>query len=144
RRLTRFHVANNVFEHHDGVVHDEADAEGEGHEGKVIQAVAEEIHDGKGADDRKRQSQAGNDGGGKVAEEKENHHDHQTDGQEQGALDVADGFADGLGAIVEDLERDGRRNLRAQGRHQFANIIDHLDGVDTGLALDGQNDAAGV
>ena len=39
RRLARFHVAHGVLEHHDRVVHDEADGEDQRHHRQVVEAV---------------------------------------------------------------------------------------------------------
>ena len=41
RRLAHLHVADDVLEHHDGVVHHEADRERQRHEREVVEAVAE-------------------------------------------------------------------------------------------------------
>ena len=58
RRLAHLHVAHDVLEHHDGVVHHEADRQRERHQREVVEAVAEQLHDRERADDRQRQRQA--------------------------------------------------------------------------------------
>ena len=50
--LPLFHVAHDVLEHHDGVVHDEADAQRQRHQRQVVEAVAEQVHHREGAEDR--------------------------------------------------------------------------------------------
>src|SRR6267143_677804 len=78
RRFALFDVAADIFDHDDSVVDDEAGRNGEGHERKIVQAVAEELHHHAGADQRKRNGNAGNNGGAKAAEKKKNdHHDER-------------------------------------------------------------------
>ena len=77
RALAHLDVAHDVLQHHDGVVHDEADGEGERHQREVVEAVAEQVHHRERADDRERQREAGNDGGRDVAQEEEDHQHHQ-------------------------------------------------------------------
>ena len=66
-RKAFFKVAGDVLDHDDGIIHDEAGGDGEGHQGEVVEAVAEGVHGGEGADDRQRHGDAGNDGGIQVA-----------------------------------------------------------------------------
>ena len=51
-RFAHLHVAHDVFEHHDGVVHHEADRERERHQRQIVERVAAQIHHREGADDR--------------------------------------------------------------------------------------------
>ena len=92
-------VAGDVFHDHDGVVHDEAGGDGEGHQREVVDAVTEQVHDGEGADERDGHGDAGDEGGAAVAQEDEDHQDDQDDGDDERALDVADRGADGGGAV---------------------------------------------
>ena len=50
RCFTEFKSADDVFEDNDGVIHHKTGGYGEGHEGKIVQRVAADIHDGKCAD----------------------------------------------------------------------------------------------
>ena len=59
RLLAHLHVPEDVLQHHDGVVHDEADREDQRHHRQVVEAVVQQVHDGERADDRERQRQAG-------------------------------------------------------------------------------------
>ena len=45
RRVALLDVPGDVLDHDDGVVHDEAGGDGEGHEGEVVEAEAQEIHE---------------------------------------------------------------------------------------------------
>ena len=51
RQIARLDVAHDVLDHHDGVIDHESDRDGEAHERQIVDAVAEPIHDRKGADD---------------------------------------------------------------------------------------------
>src|SRR5208283_2436163 len=44
-RLAGFNVADDVLDHHDGVVHYEAGGYGERHQGEIVEAVSQKIHD---------------------------------------------------------------------------------------------------
>ena len=112
-RLPHFHVADDVFEHDDGIVHDEGHGERERHEREVVQRVAEQRHGRKGADDRHRQRQAGNYGRRDISQKKENDQNDQHDRQQQGEFHVIDRIADGLGAVDQDAQVH-------RGRQQFA------------------------
>ena len=109
----RLDEADDVFDHDNGVIHHEAGGDGQGHEGKIVQAEAEQVHQAEGADDGQGQGDAGNDGGPERAQKEEDDHHHQADGQEEGELNVVDGGADHLGAVAEDLDVDGRREWRS-------------------------------
>ena len=56
-------MARDVLHHHDGVVHHEAGRNRQGHQRKVVDAVAEEIHHGESADQRDGYGNAGDEGG---------------------------------------------------------------------------------
>ena len=79
--LPHLHMAHDVFQHDNGIVHHKTDGEGERHEGEIVQAVTEQIHDREGADNRSRQGQTGNNGGRKVPQEQENHQHDQADAE---------------------------------------------------------------
>ena len=142
RDLAHLHVADDVLQHHDGVIHHEAHGKRERHEREVVQAVAQQVHHGERADDGERHGAAGNQGGGEVAQEEEDHQDDDGDGEEQGELHVVDGAANGLRRIESDGEIDGRRNFLAELGQQLFDVVHHLHGIGAGLALDGEDDGA--
>ncbi len=96
RRLAHLHVAHDVLEHHDRVVDDEADREHQRHHRQVVEAEAEQLHDRERADDRERQRQARDDRRRDVAQEEEDHQDHEDERHEHRELHVADRLADRL------------------------------------------------
>ena len=90
RRFAGLHVPHDVLQHHDGVIHHEANRERQRHQREIVHAVAQQIHDGKGADNRHRQRQAGNDGGREIAQEQKDDQHHQADGEQECELHVVD------------------------------------------------------
>ena len=52
RRVALLQKAIDVLDHDDGVIHHEASRNRQRHQRKIIQAVVEQVHHGKGADDR--------------------------------------------------------------------------------------------
>jgi hypothetical protein len=137
-------VADDVFEHHDGVVDDEADGEGEGQQGDVIDAEIEEIHDPEGADDSDRHGDAGDERGREGAQEEEDHEHYENDREDEGELHVVHGVADGDRAVHDGLEVDGGGELGAEGGQEGLHAVDDLDGIGAGLALNGEDDGAGL
>ena len=135
RSFSFLDVTADVFDHDDGIVHDETGRNGQRHERKVVEAVAEQIHHAKGANQRERNSNAGNDGGADAAEEKKNHHHDEGDGKHQSELHILDGRADRGCAVGEDVHLNcgGKRSL--QLRQKFFHSIDHGDDVRAGLPL---------
>ena len=72
-----FQIARDVLDHHDGVVHHEAGGNGQRHQRKIVEAVAQQVHHAERADQRDRHRHAGNERGAHVAQEEEDHQDHQ-------------------------------------------------------------------
>ena len=77
RRHAVLDVARRVLEHHDRVVDHEAGGDGERHQRQVVQAVAAQVHDAEGADERHRHRDAGNERRAAVAQEQEHDQDDQ-------------------------------------------------------------------
>ncbi len=83
RRQPVLDVPVDVLQHHDGVVDHEADRDGQRHQRQIVEAVVQHVHHGRGAEQRQRHGDAGNDGRPGIAQEQENHHHHQRDGERQ-------------------------------------------------------------
>ena len=73
RRLAHLHVPDDVLQHHDRVVDDEADRERQRHQRQVVEAVVEQVHHREGRDDRGRQREARDDRRRDVPQEQEDH-----------------------------------------------------------------------
>ena len=82
-------VPIDVLQHHDGVVDHEADRDGQRHQRQIVQAVVEHVHHRRGAEQRQRHGDARNDGRPGVAQEQEDHHHDQRDGEHQREFHVA-------------------------------------------------------
>ena len=76
RDLAHLHVAHDVLQHDDGVVHHETHRERQRHQRQIVQAVAQQVHHGERADDGERHCAAWNQRGGKIAQEQEDHQHH--------------------------------------------------------------------
>ena len=63
RSVAFLDVALDVLDHHNGVIHHEAGGNGQGHQGKVVEGIAQQVHHPEGAHQRQRQGDAGDDGG---------------------------------------------------------------------------------
>ena len=120
-------MAHDVLKHHDGIVDHEADRDGEGHQRYVVEAVADQIHEAAGAEQRERNRDAGDDGRPERPQEQEDDGNHEGYGDHEGHLNVLDGRADRLRPVAYDLHAHrwwhGRREMR-QLR------LDAVDGVD--------------
>ena len=66
-----FEIAGDVFDHHDRVVHHEAGRDRQRHQRQVVEAVAQQIHDAEGADQRDGNGHAGNEGRADVPQKNE-------------------------------------------------------------------------
>ncbi len=108
RRLAFFEIARDVLDHDDGIVDHEAGGDGQRHQREVVEAVAERVHGGEGADQRERHGDAGNDGGVEIAQEEEDDQHDQADGEQQFKLDVGDRGLDGGGQVGERGDVDAR------------------------------------
>src|ERR1041385_6010457 len=104
RRHAILNVAGNVFDDHDGIVHDETGTDGERHEGKVVQAVMAKVHHAESANQRKRHGDAGDDGGPDVSQEGEDHENNKDDGNDQRNFDVVNGSTNRGGAVHGNLQ----------------------------------------
>ena len=105
RGFAHLHVPDDVLQHHDRVVDDEADRERQRHQRQVVEAVAERPHHRERADDRERQREAGDDRRREVPQEQEDDQHDEDDRQHQRELDVVDRLADRHRAVAADAER---------------------------------------
>ena len=99
RRHPLLAVARNVFDDDDRVVDHEAGGNRQRHQRQIVEAVAEQVHDAEGADQRERNDDARDQRGAQITQEQEHHHDHQRDRDQHRELDVVHRGADGGGAV---------------------------------------------
>ena len=95
-------MADDVFEHDDGIVDDEADGQNERHHRKVVETEIQQVHNAEGADDGERQRHGRNHGGRNIAQKQEDNADDEDEGQRHGELDVFESFANVAGAVAAD------------------------------------------
>ena len=91
--FAHLHVPHDVFEHHDRVVHHEAHRKRQRHQRQIVDRVAQQIHNGEGADDGHRQRETGDYGGGEIPQKQKNYEDHQRNREIQREFHVGDGIA---------------------------------------------------
>ena len=138
--LAALHAADDVLQHHDGVIHHETDAQGQGHQGQGVEAIAQHRHDDKGRDQGQGDHQAGDQGRPPGADEDEDHRHHQPQGQAHGQLDVHHGGADEGALVVEHLQGRGPGQGRRQPRQFGLDGVRQAHGVGTGLLAHPQED----
>src|SRR5208282_1082049 len=116
--------------------------DGKGHERKIVQTVAAQIHDGECSNERNGDSDGGNEGSPTIPQENEDNDDYQHNGNHQGSLDVANRGAN-RGRPIEDQGGDNSIwNRGLDGRQFRANAIDGLNNIGAGLAKNDEQDRA--
>ena len=109
----------DVFQHHDGVVHDEAGRDDQRHQRQVVRARSPSRYITPTAADQRHRAPPppGSSPRAAVAEEQQHDEDHETDGDEQRLLCLVQRRADGRGAVAGDVEVDtpAGSNARSAG-----------------------------
>ncbi len=144
-RQAILHVAGNILEHDDRVVHHEAGGDGQRHQGKIVERKAQQIHHAERADDGDRHGNRRDHGGAAIAQEHVDHGDHEQDGDDQRALGIVQRGPDGDGAVgrIVDVDPFGHRCRHARDRGAHAG--DGGEDVGAGLAEhDDENGGLGV
>ena len=133
-------MPRDVLQHHDRVVDDESGGDGQRHQRKDVEAVAEQIHHAERAKDGDRHRHARDHGGAEVAEEQKHHGCHQQHRQHQRHLGIVQRGADCRAAIDSDTDVHVGRHRRFQMRQLGLHGVDGLDDVGVRLAVeDDQN-----
>ena len=88
--FSHFAVPDDVFQHDDGIVHDEADRKNQCHQRQVVEGIAHDGHNGKCSDNRKSKGQTRNGSRTQISQEDENHHHHERKAQEHGELNIVE------------------------------------------------------
>ena len=131
---------DDVFNDDDGIVDDETDGGGEPAEGHEVEGLADDPEKEDCNGYGYRNDEAGDDGGGPVAEEEEEDDAGEDEADEDGIADAGDGFADELGLIVEGYEADAGREFGLKFGDLDGNGVGDLNGVGGGLAGDVEQD----
>ena len=123
-------MAHDVFEHHDGVVDDDADGERHAEEGKEIYGEPEQPHDDESAEGRRGDGEQDVERRGPRAEEGPADEAGHDDGEQNRDLGLADGVGGEAGAVEVDVDVE-----IGIGDGEF--LVDLLDeGADGGADLD--------
>ncbi len=133
-------VPRDVLDHDDGVVDDEAGADGQRHQGEIVEAEAREPHHRERADQRQRQGRAGDDRGRPSAQEQQHDQHHEADAQRERELNLVDRGADHARAVADDGEGGVRGERLGEPRHLRLDARHRRHDVGAGLAPDVDDD----
>src|SRR5205823_5911219 len=95
----------------------------------IVEAVAQHVHDREGADERQRHGDTWDHRRPQAAQEDEDDHHNESDGEQQRELNVGDRGAERLRAVAQHLDLDRRRDRRLQLRQSGLDAIHGLDDV---------------
>ena len=90
RRFPMLDVVDHRLDHHDGVVHHDADRQHQAEHGEGVDREAEQREEDEGADQRHRHREQRDDGGAEALQEHEHHEAHQNERLDQGVQDRLD------------------------------------------------------
>src|ERR1700722_2863281 len=143
RRGSVLDMPRDVLDHHHCIIDDEPDGDGQRHQRKIVEAVAEHVHHHERADQRQWHGDRRDDRRPKLPQEYENDADDQRDRQKEREFDVGDAGADGLRTIGYDLNLNRGRNGGLEVRQRLFDQVYGLDHIRAGLALDREKDGRG-
>ncbi|MNV07923.1 hypothetical protein D3C71_983770 [compost metagenome] len=109
RCLAFLDVTVNVFHHHDGIVHHQADGQYHRQQGEQVDRVPHHLHEEHDADHRQRDGHHRDHHRAQGTEEQEHHHDHDQHRFEQGFHHFVDRGLDEQGGVVGDFTLEVRR-----------------------------------
>ena len=102
--LAHFHMACDVLEHNNRVIDHKADRQRNCHQGQIIQAETDDMHDGERTKHGSRQHQRRHQGGAYIAQESENHRHDQEDRQHQREIHLVNRIANKFGTVDYHLD----------------------------------------
>ena len=125
-------VADNVFDHDNGVIHQDADGKDQGKQGDPVEGIAVEVEEQQGEGQGRGDGQHDNDRF-PPAQEKE---DQEGDAKDRDAH-VQQQFVGFLGGGLPVIAGDGHLDLRRdevalEALHLVQHRLDHLDGIGAG------------
>jgi hypothetical protein len=140
RRLAFLHASPDVLQHHDGVVHHQADREHEAEQDEDVDGIAEQRHHREGRDDADGDGQRGHERGADVPQEQVDDQQHEREGEAERLEHLEHRRLDERGAVEVDAQLDALRQRRQDFLHGGANPARDLHGVRLGLLLDAEAD----
>jgi hypothetical protein len=130
-------LLDDVLQHHDGVVHQHADAERYARERHHVDADVAQVHEAEGQQNRQRDRHQDHARVLHVADEHPQDHRHQQGALPERADDVADGLADEDRLVGDDLHRHSfRQDLPLEARYLVLDLLGGADRVRLRLLLD--------
>src|SRR5215831_10699969 len=135
---SRAHIALDVFDDDDRVVDDDTDCQHEPKQGQVVQRYPKYGEDRKGADQRNRNCNAGDDRRAPVLQKQEYHPDNEEDRDKNGDDNLLDRLGDEDIRVVDDCRVDTWRKIFLQLLHLRQNFMLDRERVCAGLGIDDQ------
>ncbi len=124
-----FDITLDVFHHHDGVIHHDADRQHQPEQAEGIEREAQQIQRGEGADHGDRDRQQRDDRGAPGLQEQYDHQHHQYHRFQQGIHHRADRIAHEHRRIVRRFPAHAVREAGRQLGHLATHRVRQLDGV---------------
>ena len=103
-------MARDILQHDNGIVDDESRGNGQRHQGQVVEAVAEQVHDAKCGDERDWNDNGRYQRGPNVPKECKYDHNYEADRNHESSLHFAQGCANSGRAVVCDSHIDSGRD----------------------------------
>ena len=129
-----FHESKNIFKDNDGVVDHDAHGQRQRQERYVVKREVHAPHQGERGNDRGRDGHGGNQDGTPVPNEEPDYQARENTPQNQMFDQRMDRSFDEIGNVVNHLELNARRHLRAQIINLAPHVVRDAYGVDAGLA----------
>ena len=129
-------VANDIFQHHDGVIDHDAHGKRQRQQGHIVQGEIHHAEQGEGGDDRSRDCYRRDDHGAHIADKQHHHEARQQAAKQKMFLERCNGSFDECGVIANDLNGDSRRQRALELGDLGFGGVNHLQRVGAGLPAD--------
>ena len=141
RELLRRHVGLDRLDDDDRIVHDEADGEDHAEHRQHVDREAEQVHADEGTDDGNRDREDRDHRRPQRLQEDEDDEHDEDDGLEEGVDDLLDRVDRKQAGVEHDLVFESGRKGPLQFIEAGAHRLRRIDGVGTGLLVDGDGGA---
>ncbi len=125
--------AINIFQHHNGVIHDQTHRQNQTQQGEQIDAESQPLHHRKGTDDGDWNGHQWNHRGTPIPQEYEDRQHHECTGDIKAAVDFHDRSLDKVAGVVGNIQIDPFGQIFPDLRQQRFDFIGHSEQV--GLRL---------
>ena len=142
RRLASGHalldIVDRALDHHDGIVHHDADRQHDREQGGEVDGETERGHGGEGADDGDRHRRCRYQHRPPVLQEHQNHDEDEDRRLVQGLVDLMNGLLHEFGGVEGNGGHEPGRKLRRERRHLLVHRAGHLERIRAGGLEDRQ------